>query len=205
MHHPPPIGSVLPHLARIRRALDWKPSLDVRLDAVELGGDGPVRDPPALRRHLLGGPDGQRQVLQPGSVFAGEPAARGRRVCLGTVVEIVEGGRQLVDACGLAEAVAARDQLMHGRRLEFIEAMHVEVLAAAQHRQLAVFGRNLQSLAEGDDRGDAALLVPPARVETVRDALTRSAERLLRDGCPVSLTGPWPPYSFASMDASVDA
>jgi len=52
---------------------------------------------------------------------------------------------------------------------------------------------------------DGALLVPPSRVEAVRDALARSAERLLRDGCPVSLTGPWPPYSFASMDAPVDA
>ena len=68
-------------------------------------------------------------------------------------------GRQLVDPHWFAEAVAARDQFMHGRRLEFVEAMHVEVLAAAQHRQFAVFGRHLQPLAEGDDRGDAALLV----------------------------------------------
>ena len=52
---------------------------------------------------------------------------------------------------------------------------------------------------------DGALLVSPSRVEAVHEALTRSAERLLRDGCPVSLTGPWPPYSFASMDAPVDA
>lgn len=49
---------------------------------------------------------------------------------------------------------------------------------------------------------DAAFLVPPTRVEALRETLTRRAERLLRDGCPVSLTGPWPPYSFASMDAA---
>jgi hypothetical protein len=49
---------------------------------------------------------------------------------------------------------------------------------------------------------DGAFLVKPARVADLRDALTRSAERLLGDGCPVSLTGPWPPYSFASMDAT---
>jgi hypothetical protein len=49
---------------------------------------------------------------------------------------------------------------------------------------------------------DAAFLVPPARVEAMRETLSRRAERLLRDGCPVSLTGPWPPYSFASMDAA---
>jgi hypothetical protein len=52
---------------------------------------------------------------------------------------------------------------------------------------------------------DGALLVPAARVDAVRQALTRSADRLLRDGCAVSLTGPWPPYSFASLDAPVDA
>ena len=52
---------------------------------------------------------------------------------------------------------------------------------------------------------DGALLVLPSQVEAVRDVLTRGAERLLRDGCPVSLTGPWPPYSFASMDTPVDA
>jgi hypothetical protein len=51
---------------------------------------------------------------------------------------------------------------------------------------------------------DGALLVPPARVDALREVLTRSAERLLRDGCPVSLTGPWPPYSFASMDTPAD-
>jgi hypothetical protein len=48
---------------------------------------------------------------------------------------------------------------------------------------------------------DAAFLVPPDRVEALRETLTRRAERLLRDGCPVSLTGPWPPYSFAFVDA----
>ena len=47
---------------------------------------------------------------------------------------------------------------------------------------------------------DAAFLVPPDRVEAMRETLTQSAERLLRDGCAVSLTGPWPPYSFAAID-----
>jgi hypothetical protein len=44
------------------------------LDPVELGGDGPVRRLAALRRHLLGGADGEREVLQPGPGLAGEPA-----------------------------------------------------------------------------------------------------------------------------------
>lgn len=51
---------------------------------------------------------------------------------------------------------------------------------------------------------DGAFLIQPGRVSALRDALTRRAERLLRDGCPVSLTGPWPPYSFASMDTPAD-
>lgn len=57
-----------------------------------------------------------------------------------------------------------------------------------------------------DPRGnllcDGAFLVPPARVDALREALMHHAGRLLHDGCPVSLTGPWPPYSFASMDAA---
>ena len=54
--------------------------------------------------------------------------------------------------------------------------------------------------AEGNVILDAAFLIPPARVDAMRETLTKRADRLLRDGCPVSLTGPWPPYSFASMD-----
>jgi hypothetical protein len=48
---------------------------------------------------------------------------------------------------------------------------------------------------------DAAFLVRPDQVDAMRETLTQRAERLLRDGCPVSLTGPWPPYSFAAMEA----
>jgi hypothetical protein len=47
---------------------------------------------------------------------------------------------------------------------------------------------------------DAAFLVDTRRSAPFRRTLTRSASDLLRDGCPVSLTGPWPPYSFASAD-----
>lgn len=47
---------------------------------------------------------------------------------------------------------------------------------------------------------DAAFLVPRRRTAALRRALTRSAAVLLREGCPISLTGPWPPYSFASPE-----
>jgi hypothetical protein len=49
---------------------------------------------------------------------------------------------------------------------------------------------------------DAAFLVPPSRVDALRETLTRRAERLLRDGCAVSLTGPWPPYSFGTVETN---
>jgi hypothetical protein len=51
---------------------------------------------------------------------------------------------------------------------------------------------------------DAAFLMMPDRVDALRDALTMAAARLLRDGCAVSFTGPWPPYSFASIQADPD-
>lgn len=52
---------------------------------------------------------------------------------------------------------------------------------------------------------DAAFLVRPSQLESLKHALTKAAERLLRDGCRVSLTGPWPPYSFASVDVESEA
>lgn len=47
---------------------------------------------------------------------------------------------------------------------------------------------------------DAAFLVPKRRTSALEPTLTEAASDLLRDGCPVSLTGPWPPYSFASLE-----
>jgi Gas vesicle synthesis protein GvpL/GvpF len=47
---------------------------------------------------------------------------------------------------------------------------------------------------------DAAFLVGTRRTRPFQQALKRAAASLLRDGCAVSLTGPWPPYSFAGVD-----
>jgi hypothetical protein len=46
---------------------------------------------------------------------------------------------------------------------------------------------------------DAALLVKKRNVPALRRSLARAAAGLLEEGCPVSLTGPWPAYSFASL------
>ena len=46
---------------------------------------------------------------------------------------------------------------------------------------------------------DAALLVKKRNVPALRRSLARAAAGLLEEGCPVSLTGPWPAYSFAAL------
>jgi hypothetical protein len=47
---------------------------------------------------------------------------------------------------------------------------------------------------------DAALLVRRRRVDRLHKTLKEYAGGLSSAGCSVSLTGPWPPYSFASVD-----
>jgi hypothetical protein len=48
---------------------------------------------------------------------------------------------------------------------------------------------------------DAAFLVPVRDTTAFKRVLEAEAKGLLRDGCRVSLTGPWPPYSFVSLDS----
>jgi hypothetical protein len=47
---------------------------------------------------------------------------------------------------------------------------------------------------------DGALLVSRAREQDLRNAVRQLAPRLALVGCRISLTGPWPPYSFVSLD-----
>ena len=47
---------------------------------------------------------------------------------------------------------------------------------------------------------DAAFLVEKRKAAAFKRALSRTAQTLLDAGCAVSLTGPWPPYSFASIE-----
>jgi hypothetical protein len=50
---------------------------------------------------------------------------------------------------------------------------------------------------------DAAFLVPARRTAAFKKALQAAAQGLLRDGCRVTLTGPWPPYSFVSLETRI--
>jgi hypothetical protein len=43
---------------------------------------------------------------------------------------------------------------------------------------------------------DAAFLVPRTRSRSFRSLVTREARALSRRGYGLSLTGPWPPYTF---------
>jgi hypothetical protein len=47
---------------------------------------------------------------------------------------------------------------------------------------------------------DGALLVSRAREQDLSKAVRRWALRLAPVGCRLSLTGPWPPYSFVTLD-----
>jgi hypothetical protein len=47
---------------------------------------------------------------------------------------------------------------------------------------------------------DGALLVSRARERDLGNAVRQWAPRLAPVGCRISLTGPWPPYSFVSLD-----
>lgn len=94
-----------------------------------------------------------------------------------------------------AKAAAKREAATRAARVKEDAAATFEAL-----EQLADDARTRPVDSAGRLLLDAAFLVPPARVEALREVLTRTAARLLRDGCRVSLTGPWPAYSFASMD-----
>ncbi|HUE89493.1 MAG TPA: GvpL/GvpF family gas vesicle protein [Vicinamibacterales bacterium] len=98
-----------------------------------------------------------------------------------------------------AKADARREAIARAERVTQDAASSFDALA-----QLAEAATSRSVPPGGSLLCDAAFLVQPSRVAALRDALTRTAERLLRDGCPVSLTGPWPPYSFASMEAPAD-
>jgi hypothetical protein len=98
-----------------------------------------------------------------------------------------------------AKADARRETMARAERVRQDATASFEALA-----QLADAATSRPVDPGGSLLCDAAFLVRPARVDALRDVLTRTAERLLHDGCPVSLTGPWPPYSFASMDTAAN-
>jgi hypothetical protein len=81
--------------------------------------------------------------------------------------------------------------------------------AARVRRDAAAVFHTLSSVADQADRRepdpgtglllDAAFLVSRRQSAAFKRTLQAEARGLLRDGCRVSLTGPWPPYSFVAL------
>jgi hypothetical protein len=144
---------------------------------------------PAMRRafeRVRGRQEWVLRIGKPDPARAGAPPADGAAAS-GT-------GFLRAKAEARREALARAERVRHDAQASF-DAV-AELADAATARPVDPSGSLLC---------DGAFLVRPSRVDALRDALTRSAELLLKEGCPVSLTGPWPPYSFASMDVPVDA
>ena len=91
---------------------------------------------------------------------------------------------------------AQRDRVVHrGQRARAIAADLFDELAA--HAAEARRRPATELPAEGGPLVlDAALLVPRSGSTRLRNAAARRARALLPEGYAVSLTGPWPPYSF---------
>jgi hypothetical protein len=74
----------------------------------------------------------------------------------------------------------------------------------------AVFARLAEIADQANERSvepatgfllDAAFLVPSGQIAAFKRALESGSRELLRNGCRVSLTGPWPPYSFVALES----
>jgi hypothetical protein len=82
-------------------------------------------------------------------------------------------------------------------------AQHARDTVAALHDRLAARSSAAKRKAAGDlpmERGplllDAAFLVPRSRAKAFQSLVAREAKSLARHGYGLTLTGPWPPYSF---------
>lgn len=96
---------------------------------------------------------------------------------------------------------------------EFLRARHQQRLLETEHARTVATGaaRVVETLADvADDHvvrpidvgasaiADAAYLVSAGRIASFRRSLAALSRELRGHGCRVTLTGPWPPYSFVS-------
>jgi hypothetical protein len=179
------------HDAAVRAAATAGPVLPLRFGTV-------VPDRAAARRLL--------------AQHAGSAAARLRRI--GTTrewgvklvrrlaPELVAAGARPTDRHGLTgtEYLARRREALHDQEAaERIAAQASNLLEETLRPHIT------ESLRRGGSSGsslllDLALLVPPDRETSFLAAAAELRERLDQDGLEVEVSGPWPPYSFASLD-----
>jgi Gas vesicle synthesis protein GvpL/GvpF len=104
-------------------------------------------------------------------------------------------GRVVSGATFLAQKAAARQSTAE-------RAARVRGDAAALFRALSTVADQADQREPDPGTGlllDAAFLVSRRRSAAFKRKLQAGAKGLLRDGCRVSLTGPWPPYSFVAL------
>jgi hypothetical protein len=128
---------------------------------------------------------GVRVVLD--RAMAGEPRGRGPRE---------SAARAASGAAFLARKKAQRDAATKLAR-------HAREIGSDVYDDLAAFARiaRRRSAAEMPSRGgplllDAAFLVPKAKAARFTKRVARRTRDLAREGFRVTVSGPWPPYSF---------
>ncbi len=103
---------------------------------------------------------------------------------------------------GTSYLAARREALQRGQRAEQETAALVQQVEEA----LSEYAVDLAHRGGGPGSGalaDLAYLVPQPRQEAFLDAVERLGREVADERLLLDLTGPWPPYSFATLDAAV--
>ena len=100
----------------------------------------------------------------------------------------------------LASKKARHDQAVElaGRARETVAALYDRL--AARSRQAKRRGARELPVETGPLLLDAAFLVPRTRTASFRALAAREARALARQGYGMTLSGPWPPYTFVQDD-----
>jgi len=102
---------------------------------------------------------------------------------------------------GTSYLAARREALQRGQRAEQETAALVQQVEEA----LSEYAVDLAHRGGGPGSGalaDLAYLVPQPRQEAFLDAVERLGREVADERLLLDLTGPWPPYSFATLDAA---
>lgn len=142
-----------------------------------------------------------------------------RRAAIRKAADRLEGRAEFVLRIGPPDPARARKMTAAARRAEasgrsFLQAKADERRVAAERVQrvhkaaVTVFdalrARAEDAVAQPIAQGtslllDAAFLVPMKHEAAFKKTVAQTADGLLAEGCAVSLTGPWPAYSFVSL------
>ena len=118
------------------------------------------------------------------------------------ITKSAEGAKGAGGAEGAMTGTSFLQQKAAAKQAAAETARRVREDAAAAFETLA--GMAAESTSRDVSAGtlllDASFLVAARRLPAFKRALTAAAKGLLESGCRVSLTGPWPPYSFVALE-----